>query len=222
MNQASISLERLRDVELPIPPLPKQRAISRVLRAVQQAREARMREIALERERKAALMEHLFRHGTRGEATKETEIGEMPESWATIQLEDACTKVVDCPHSTPNFSLAGMLVVRNFNIRNGQLDLMSPSFTTEDEYAERIKRCEPVEGDILFSREAPVGEACLIPPNIKLCLGQRMMLLRANPLKMNKFFLGRDSAIGCYLYILFIYATRGVAKWEKEVQSLDS
>jgi len=35
-------------------------------------------------------------------------------------------------------------------------------------------------------------------------------------------FLGRDSAIGCYLYILFIYATRGVAKWEKEVQSLDS
>lgn len=33
---------------------------------------------------------------------------------------------------------------------------------------------------------------------------------------------GRDSAIGCYLYILFIYATRGVAKWEKEVQSLDS
>jgi len=111
VNQASISLERLRDVELPIPPLPKQRAISRVLRAVQQAREARMREIALERERKAALMEHLFRHGTRGEATKETEIGEMPESWATIQLEDACTKVVDCPHSTPNFSLAGMLAV---------------------------------------------------------------------------------------------------------------
>jgi len=34
--------------------------------------------------------------------------------------------------------------------------------------------------------------------------------------------IGRDSAIGCYLYILFIYATRGVAKWEKEVQSLDS
>ena len=33
---------------------------------------------------------------------------------------------------------------------------------------------------------------------------------------------GRDSAIGCYLYILFIYATRCVAKWEKEVQSLDS
>ena len=74
-----------------LPPLPEQRAISRVLRAVQQAREARLREIALERERKAALMEHLFRHGTRGEATKETEIGEMPESWEVLRLGDAIT-----------------------------------------------------------------------------------------------------------------------------------
>jgi len=33
---------------------------------------------------------------------------------------------------------------------------------------------------------------------------------------------GREFAIGCYLYNLFIYATWGVAKWAKEVQSLDS
>ena len=33
---------------------------------------------------------------------------------------------------------------------------------------------------------------------------------------------GHESAIGCYLYNLFIYATWGVAKWAKEVQSLDS
>ena len=33
---------------------------------------------------------------------------------------------------------------------------------------------------------------------------------------------GRESAIGCYIYRLFIYATWGVAKWAKEVQSLDS
>src|SRR5690606_16248756 len=76
VNQASISLERLRDLEIPLPPLPEQRAIARALRAVQGAREARLRELVLERERKAALMEHLFTHGTRGEATKMTEIGE--------------------------------------------------------------------------------------------------------------------------------------------------
>ena len=81
----------LESISLTLPPLPEQRAISRVLRTVQQAREARLREIALERERKAALMEHLFRHGTRGEATKETEIGEMPESWGIVKLGEVVT-----------------------------------------------------------------------------------------------------------------------------------
>ena len=134
-------------------------------------------------------MEHLFTHGTRGESTKMTEIGEMPESWSMIQLEEACIKIVDCPHSTPHFSPAGVLVVRNFNIRNGRLDLKSAFYITEKEYIERIKRCEPVEGDVLFSREAPVGEACLVPPDIRLCLGQRMMLLRVDTSKLNRFFL---------------------------------
>ena len=77
---------------IPLPPLPEQRAIARALRAVQGAREARQREVALEREHKAALMEHLFTHGTRGEATKMTEIGEMPESWKVVTLGDRSFK----------------------------------------------------------------------------------------------------------------------------------
>jgi len=83
-----ISSSKILEIEIPLPPLPEQRAIARVLRTVQAAREARLREIALERERKAALMEHLFTHGTRGESTKMTEIGEMPEGWKTPKLAD--------------------------------------------------------------------------------------------------------------------------------------
>lgn len=184
-----LSKSAIENLDILLPTLPEQRAIARTVRAVQAAREARLRELALERERKAALMEHLFRHGTEGEVTKQTEIGEMPESWETIQLEMACLKIVDCPHSTPHFSPTGVLVARNFNIKDGQLDLKSSFYTTEKEYLERIKRCEPVEGDILFSREAPVGEACLVPSNTKLCLGQRMMLLRVDASKLNGFFL---------------------------------
>jgi len=83
-----VSRSDLQSLVINLPPLPEQRAIARALRAVQAAREARLREIALERERKAALMEHLFTHGTRGEPTKMTEIGEMPEGWKTPKLAD--------------------------------------------------------------------------------------------------------------------------------------
>ncbi len=39
----------------------------------------------------------------------------------------------------------------------------------------------PRSGDILFTREAPMGEAGIIPTNTKLCMGQRIMLLRPMP-----------------------------------------
>ena len=74
------------DLIISLPPLPEQKAIARALRSVQQAREARRRELELERERKVALMEYLFTHGTRNEPTKQTEIGEMPESWEMLKI----------------------------------------------------------------------------------------------------------------------------------------
>lgn len=95
------------------------------------------------------------------------------------RLEDMCELIIDCPHSTPKWTDAGIIVLRNQNIRNGELDLSDPSFTDEEHFRSRIKRAMPQAGDIVFTREAPMGEVCLIPENLKCCLGQRQVLLRA-------------------------------------------
>jgi type I restriction enzyme, S subunit len=87
--KGGVNIPILDGLELPLPPLTEQRAIARILRAVQAAREARQREVSLERERKAALMAHLFTRGIRGEPTKQTPIGEMPASWELVTLGDA-------------------------------------------------------------------------------------------------------------------------------------
>ena len=71
--------------EFPLPPLPEQRAIAHILQTIQEAKSTRQREIELERECKATLLDHLFSHGTKGEPRKETEIGEIPESWEVVQ-----------------------------------------------------------------------------------------------------------------------------------------
>ena len=81
----------LLNVEIPLPPLPEQRAIAHILGTIQEAKAARGRELTLERERKAALMDYLFAYGTKGEPRKQTEIGEIPESWEVVRLEDVCT-----------------------------------------------------------------------------------------------------------------------------------
>ena len=179
----------LLNVEIPLPPLPEQHAIANILQTIQEAKSTRQREIELEHERKAALMDGLFSHGTKGEPRKQTEIGEIPESWEVVELNKVCSKIVDCPHSTPKFLESGVLCARNFNIRSGVYVREPASYTSEAEYLERVKRLIPQEGDVLFSREAPIGEACLIPPETKLSLGQRTMLLRVNSLILNGYFL---------------------------------
>ncbi|BEL73546.1 MULTISPECIES: restriction endonuclease subunit S [Serratia] len=109
-------------------------------------------------------------------------------SFEEQRLEELCELVIDCPHSTPKWTDEGFIVLRNQNIRNGVLDLSTPSFTDEDGYKNRIKRAKPKANDIVFTREAPMGEVCLIPEGIECCLGQRQVLLRANS-KVDPYYL---------------------------------
>jgi len=100
-------------------------------------------------------------------------------AFETEHLEQICELVIDCPHSTPTWLDEGILVIRNTNIRNGRLDFSKPSFTNEENYQYRSKRAEIQENDIIFTREAPMGEVCIIPKGLKACVGQRQVLLRA-------------------------------------------
>lgn len=104
----------------------------------------------------------------------------MGSKWPEFRLDEITTLIIDCPHSTPEWTDSGVIVLRSNNIRNGALDLANPSFTTEEGYLDRIKRAIPAEDDIVLTREAPMGEVCIIPKGLKCCLGQRMVLIRAD------------------------------------------
>ena len=69
------------------------------------------------------------------------------------------------------------------------MDLSSPSYTDEAHYLGRVKRAVPQAGDIVITREAPMGDVCQIPAGLKCCLGQRQVLLRPDPRKVDSRFL---------------------------------
>lgn len=93
-------------------------------------------------------------------------------------LASMCEAVVDCPHSTPEWTDSGFVVLRNQNIKDGRLDLSAPSYTDEEHFKQRVRRMAPRPGDIVITREAPMGEVCKIPEGLTCCLGQRQVLLR--------------------------------------------
>lgn len=104
-------------------------------------------------------------------------------------IRELCELVVDCPHSTPTWTNCGKIVIRNQYIKNGRIDFSAPSYTNEEHFLQRIKRAKPKYGDIIITREAPIGDVGMIPEGIECCLGQRMVLLRANPKICDKYYL---------------------------------
>lgn len=104
-------------------------------------------------------------------------------------LEEMCELIIDCPHFTPEWTSSGHLVIRNENIRDGQLNLSNKSYTNEEDYKKRIRRAKPISGDIIFTREAPMGEVCIVPEGLECCTGQRQVLLRP-----------KKSVCGMYLF----------------------
>jgi type I restriction enzyme S subunit len=108
-------------------------------------------------------------------------------SWAT--LIQASLLVVDCHNKTAPYVQSGIRLLRTTNIRDGLLNLTEPKFVDDATYERWSARCKPEPGDVLITREAPMGEVCIIPEGMKVCLGQRMMLIRLVPGTMDQKYL---------------------------------
>lgn len=96
-------------------------------------------------------------------------------------------QVIDCPHSTPTWREEGIFVVRNYNLSNGKILKEKVSYVSEDEFLQRTKRARPTKGDIILSREAPIGSIGYINTDEPLCLGQRVVLI--HPTKVDSKYL---------------------------------
>ncbi len=110
--------------------------------------------------------------------------------WEDTELHNFCSYIVDCPHSTPKWTECGKLCVRTTNFKPNFLDLSIQQYVSEETFNNRISRLKPMPNDILYSREGGIlGIACIIPENVELCLGQRMMLMRTSKSNNPKFLM---------------------------------
>lgn len=116
--------------------------------------------------------------------------GELPALWTWRRLDSVCEGIFDCPHSTPMLVSDGPYVARSQDIRSGVFRTEGAGRVSEDVYRERIARAEPRHGDLLYSREGTYfGIAAEVPFGVRVCLGQRMVLLRPNSSTDPRFLL---------------------------------
>jgi type I restriction enzyme, S subunit len=188
---AEISKTALSTIELDFPTsLSEQTQIAEILSTVDRAIEQTEALIAKQQRIKTGLMQDLLTRGIddhgnlRSEEThefKDSPLGRIPVEWDVVQTDEMCGAIVDCPHTTPNYVEGGVPCIRTADMQPGHLLLSTAYCVDEPTYQNRVARLIPQKGDIIYSREgerlgiaSPVG-------NERVCLGQRVMLLRPAP-----------------------------------------
>lgn len=104
----------------------------------------------------------------------------LPTGWVWTTLGSVLTHLVDCVNDTPDFvdEDTGCLGLKSTNVRPYRLDQSRKWYVSATDFERWNRREAPISGDVLLTREAPVGFACVMPPDVKACLTQRLMLLR--------------------------------------------
>jgi type I restriction enzyme S subunit len=106
----------------------------------------------------------------------------MNPGWRRVGLGGICTHIVDCVNDTPLFEdePTGLVAIKSTNVRPARLDLNERWYVTASDWAHWNRRLEPEAGDLLLTREAPLGNVCLVPEGVSLCLTQRVVVARVD------------------------------------------
>ena len=181
-----LTAEAINTAPLITPPLPEQQKIATILSSVDDVIEKTHAQIDKLKDLKTGMMQELLTKGIGHTEFKDSPVGRIPSEWEVLPLESIVENIVDCEHKTaPYVENSEFLVVRTSNVRDGEIVYEDMRFTTGEAFSEWTKRAVPADGDVLFTREAPAGESCMVPAGLKICMGQRMVLLRP---KVNKVY----------------------------------
>jgi type I restriction enzyme S subunit len=111
--------------------------------------------------------------------------------WKRVDISEVCELIVDCVNKTaPKVEFqTEFKMLRTTNVRHGRVDTSECNFVSEEVFQKWTRRAEVKRGDVLLTREAPIGEVGMIKSDEKLFLGQRLMQYRADPVKLDEHFL---------------------------------
>ncbi len=123
----------------------------------------------------------------------------MNNGWKRVSIRDVCGSIVDCLNRTaPKVEKpTPYKMIRTTNVKSGFIDLSEVKYVTKEVFDKWTRRSVPKKGDVILTREAPLGEVGMLRTNMKVFLGQRLVQYRADPSKLNNKFLlyslkGRD------------------------------
>lgn len=142
-NKAVVAIlnnERLRELEVELPPLATQKRIAEILDAADALRRKDQELLKKYDELAQAIFIDMFGDPVRNE-----------KGWEVKKLNEVCMKITDGTHDTPERLTEGVKFITGKHIRPYFIDYDNSDYVTTEVHAEIYRRCNPEFGDILYT-----------------------------------------------------------------------
>lgn len=187
LTRVGLGQYAINNLQLAVPPLPEQRAIAdfldRETAKIDALVEEQRRLIALLAEKRQAVISHAVTKGLNPNAPLKPSgfdwLGDIPEGWEAGPLKRRWS-VTDCKHVTAEFVDDGYPLASIREVQSRWVNLAAAKQTSSEYYEQLIEAGrKPRAGDLIFSRNATVGEVAQVHADHPLfAMGQDVCLIR--------------------------------------------
>ncbi|HEY0777678.1 MAG TPA: restriction endonuclease subunit S [Gemmatirosa sp.] len=112
-------------------------------------------------------------------------------AWPRVPIVDLCEDHVDCVNRTAPVvhEPTDYKMIRTTNVTRGFIDVENVRYVSEATYRKWTRRLVPKRGDVVLTREAPLGDVGKIRSDDRIFLGQRLYHFRPNTQQLDPDFL---------------------------------
>ncbi|HHT5675130.1 TPA: restriction endonuclease subunit S [Raoultella ornithinolytica] len=191
----SLSKTTIGKIEIRVPSFGEQQKIADCLSSLDNIISLQTQKIDALQQYKKGLMQKLF--PAEGETVPELRFSEFlndPE-WKLYNFCNLIEQVIDFRGRTPlklgmEWGNGNIISLSANNVKNGYIDYNAEcNLGSEDLYHKWMGKVNLEKGDIVFTMEAPLGNALLIPDERKYILSQRVVAFKTRKKINNKFFI---------------------------------
>jgi type I restriction enzyme S subunit len=191
--QPNISQLKIREQQIPIPPIEIQERIIIMLDRTDSLRQKRRESIQLFDKYLTSVFVEMF-----GEPDKNH------HKYEEVRLKDVSVKITDGEHTTPKRTDSGIKLLSARNVKNGYIDFEAGvDYIPTEEYERIIKRCNPEFGDLLISCSGTIGRVTAVNITEPFTLVRSAALIKPDKEKIDVKYLEYYLQSAYMQYLMF-------------------
>lgn len=114
----------------------------------------------------------------------------LPERWERGRIKSVAIGVTDGAHISPVTELGTHDFVSTRDVKNGSIDFAGSLKTDDESYRYMVRTgCQPVPGDVLFSKDGTVGETAVVPEGHSFVVASSLVIIRPHAGRIDSNYL---------------------------------